>query len=32
MRRLGSKKQKVVSVAEAVAELSDEIRNRGRST
>ena len=32
MRRLGSKKQKVVSVIEAVAELSDEIRNRGRST
>jgi len=32
MRRLGSKKQKVVSVDEAVAELSDEIRNRGRST
>lgn len=32
MRRLGSKKQKVVSVVEAVAELSDEIRNRGRST
>ena len=32
MRRLGSKKQKVVSVAEAVAELSDEIRNRGGST
>jgi threonyl-tRNA synthetase len=32
MRRLGSKKQKVESVAEAVAELSDEIRNRGRST
>ncbi len=32
MRRLGSKKQKVVSVVEAVAELSGEIRNRGRST
>lgn len=32
MRRLGSKKQKVVSVVEAVAELSDEIRNRGGST
>ena len=32
MRRLGSKKQKVVSLVEAVAELSDEIRNRGRST
>ncbi len=32
VRRLGSKKQKVVSVDEAVAELSDEIRNRGRST
>jgi len=32
MRRLGSKQQKVVSVDEAVAELSDEIRNRGRST
>jgi len=32
MRRLGSKKQKVVSVVEAIAELSDEIRNRGRST
>ncbi|MEE8538615.1 MAG: threonine--tRNA ligase [Woeseiaceae bacterium] len=32
MRRLGSKKQKVVSVDAAVAELSDEIRNRGRST
>ena len=31
MRRLGSKKQKVVSVVEAVAELSDEIHNRGRS-
>ncbi len=31
MRRLGSKKQKVVSVVEAVAELSDEIRNRGPS-
>jgi threonyl-tRNA synthetase len=29
MRRLGSKKQKVVPVVEAVAELSDEIRNRG---
>ena len=32
MRRLGSKKQKVVSVVEAVAELSGEIRNRGCST
>ncbi len=32
MRRLGSKKQKVVSVDEAAAELSYEIRNRGRST
>ena len=32
MRRLGSKQQKVVSVDEAVTELSDEIRNRGRST
>ena len=32
MRRLGSKKQKVVPVDEAVAELSDEIRNRGCST
>jgi threonyl-tRNA synthetase len=29
MRRLGSKKQKVVSVVEAVAELTGEIRNRG---
>ncbi len=31
MRRLGSKKQKVVSVVAAVAELSDEIHYRGRA-
>ncbi len=31
LRRLGSKKQKVVSVGDAIAELSDEIRRRGQA-
>ncbi len=31
LRRLGSKKQKVVSVSDAIAELSDEIRCRGQA-
>ncbi len=31
LRRLGSKKQKVVSVGDAIAELSDEIRCRGQA-
>ncbi len=31
LRRLGSKNQKVVSVGDAIAELSDEIRYRGRA-
>ncbi len=31
LRRLGSKNQRVVSVGDAIAELSDEIRYRGRA-
>ena len=31
LRRLGSKKQEVVSVVDAIAKLSDEIRCRGRA-
>jgi threonyl-tRNA synthetase len=30
MRRLGSKNQRVLSLEEALAELGDEVRNRGR--
>lgn len=30
MRRLGSKNQRVLSLEEALAELDDEVRNRGR--
>jgi threonyl-tRNA synthetase len=31
LRRLGSKKQQVVSIVDAIAELSDEIRYRGQA-
>jgi threonyl-tRNA synthetase len=31
LRRLGSKKQKVVSIVDAIAELADEIRERGQA-
>ena len=31
LRRLGSKEQKVITVVDAIAELSDEIRYRGRA-
>ena len=31
LRRLGSKKQKVISIVDAIAELADEIRDRGQA-